>query len=123
MLLVTGGWDGSGLTSVEVFSPSGVPIPCTVPPLPASRHGHTQDGLVACGGYRYANRRNCVSLTGRGWQESHQLQQRREDHSSWRSSAGLLLMGGYSNSSTSTELLSANNLSTTSSFKLTYSIW
>ena len=111
------------MTSVEVLSSSGVLLPCSVPPLPDERYEHTQDGLVACGGNSDATITTCVTLTGGGWQQSHQLRQRREDHSSWRSPAGLLLMGGYSNSSTSTEILSANNLSTTSSFKLTYSIW
>ena len=106
---------------------SGVRLPCTVPPLPASRHVHTQDGLVACGGggpdddydydYDAATRTSCVTLTSGGWQESHQLQYYgRRGHSSWSSPAGLLLMGG---GYTSTEILSATDSSTTSSF-LTY---
>ena len=60
VLLITGGIGrnkqgdkSTELTSVEVLTPYGVPLPCycTVPPLPASRYDHTQDGLVACGGY------------------------------------------------------------------------
>ena len=106
---------------MEVVSSSGVRLPCTVPPLPASRHYHTQDGEVACGGYSTATRTSCVSLTGSGWQESHQLQKMREDHSSWRSPAGLLLMGGADfGTQTSTEILSATDSSTTSSFTLEY---
>ena len=104
---------------MEVLTPSGVPLPCTVPPLPAPRKALTQDGLVACGGWNTASRTSCVSLTGSGWQESHQLQERRDDHSSWRSPAGLLLMGGWG-SSTSTEILSATDSSSTSSFTLAY---
>ena len=103
------------MTSVEVLSPSGVPLPCSVPPLPDERYEHTQDGLVACGGNNAATFTTCVTLTGGGWPESHQLRQRREDHSSWRSPAGLLLMGG-----TSTEIPSATDSSTTSSFTLAY---
>ena len=57
-IIVTGGYSVG--TSVEVVSPFGVPLPCTVPPLPAARVAHTQDGMVACGGYGDAN---CVSLT------------------------------------------------------------
>ena len=76
VLLITGGRDNpnTALTSVEVLSPYGVPLPCycTVPPLPASRYGHTQDGLVACGGYgSTAVLTTCVTMTGSGWQESH----------------------------------------------------
>ena len=116
MVLIT---DGTDLSSVEVLHPSGVPFPCTLPPLPASRKYLTQDGLVACGGMGTATSTSCVSLTGGGWQESHQLQQERYDHSSWRSPAGLLLMGGF-DSPTSTELLSVTDSSTSSNFTLEY---
>ena len=109
---------------MEVFSPSGVPLPCSVPPLPASRHWHTQDGEVACGGYETAPQYHdtgttCVTLTAEGWKQSHQLQEKRDDHSSWRSPAGLLLMGG-GYPLTSTEILSATDSSTTSNFTLAY---
>ena len=120
MLLITGGeGDGSSLTSVEVVSSSGVPLPCTVPPLPASRYDHTQDGLVACGGYgSTAVLTSCVTLTGSGWQESHQLQEERALHVSWRSPAGLLLMGGHSN--LTSELLTNTGSSSSPSFDLEY---
>ena len=49
VLLITGGIGrnkqgdkSTELTSVEVLTPSGVPLLCTVPPLPASRYDHTQ---------------------------------------------------------------------------------
>ena len=125
MILITGGWDSyTDLTSVEVFSPSGARLPCSVAPLPASRQDHTQDGAVACGGWdgNTATYTSCVTLTGEGWQESHQLQEKRDDHSSWRSPAGLLLMGG-AYSYTSTEILSATDSSSTSSFTLEYDTW
>ena len=119
MVLITGGvGDGrTGLSSVEVFSPSGVPLPCTVPPLPAFRGSHTQDGAVACGGVGGIT--SCVTLTGSGWQESHQLQADRGRHASWRSPAGLLLMGGW-DSPTSTEILSVTDSTSTPSFTLAY---
>ena len=125
VIIVSGGYGSydeyTKLTSVEVLSPSGAPLSCTVPLLPTLRHRHTQDGEVACGGgdYGAATRRSCVTLTGEGWQESHQLQQGRGVHSSWRSPAGLLLMGGYYSGNT-TEILSATYSSTTSSFTLAY---
>ena len=103
---------------MEVLTPSGAPLPCTVPTLPHRDH-HTQDGLVACGGDTTATLTSCITLTGSGWQESHQLRERRWLHSSWRSPAGLLLMGG-DYSGTSTEILSATDSSTTSSFTLAY---
>ena len=116
VILITGGF---GLSAVEVLSPSGVPHSCSVPPLPAWRGDHTQDGLVACGGDNTAFRTSCATLTGEGWQESHQLQERRDDHSSWRSPAGLLLMGGW-DSPTSTEILSVTDSTSTPSFTLAY---
>ena len=118
MILITGGWDSyTDLTSVEVFSPSGVRLPCSVPPLPASRQDHTHDGAVACGGWdgNTATYTSCVTLTAEGWQESHQLQEKRVDHSSWRSPDGLLLMGGKDSPNT-TEILTDN--STSLSFQL-----
>ena len=120
VVLITRGRDKSTeLTSVEVVSPSGVPLPCPVPPLPASRYDHTQDGLVACGGYgSTAVLTSCVTLTGSGWQESHQLQEARAQHVSWRSPAGLLLMGGHSN--LTTELLTNTGSSSSPSFDLEY---
>ena len=93
VIIVSGGYGSydeyTKLTSVEVLSPSGAPLSCTVPLLPTLRHRHTQDGVVACGGgdYGAATRRSCVTLTGQGWQKSHQLQERRWLHSSWSSPA------------------------------------
>ena len=102
---------------MEVVSPSGVPLPCTVPPLPDPRDSHTQDGEVACGGFYTLS--TCVSLTASGWATSHNLVDRRYDHMSWRSPAGLLLMGGQYSRRT-TELLSDTNSSSSPSFDLEY---
>ena len=131
-MIITGGeatgtdeWED--LTSVEVVSPSGVPLPCTVPPLPTSRHYHTQDGEVACGGdtnyVNTATRTSCVSLTASGWITSHYLlphgNMGRSGHVSWSSPAGLLLMGGWLSRRT-TELLSETSSSSSPSFDLEY---
>ena len=126
MLLITGGSTRnsagtSGLSSVEVVSPSGSLLPCSVPHLPASRWYHTQDGEVACGGsYLHTDTyTNCVSLTASGWTKSHELVGEREGHVSWLSPDGLLLMGGLSNI-LKTELLSDNSSSSSPSFRLEY---
>merc|ERR1711923_591698 len=95
--------------------------PCSVPPLPAYRDDHTQNGVVACGGGHSwtATATSCVSLTVSGWTTSHQLQETRHQHVSWRSPAGLLLMGGLQSSRT-TELLSDTSNSSSQSFYLEY---
>ena len=120
MLLITGGI-GTG-TSVEVVSPSGVPLPCSVPPLPDPRNGHTQDGEVACGGGGlWYTLSSCVSLTAFGWIESHHLTWERWGHVSWSSPAGLILMGGDQEISdwtdwTGTELLTNDSSSSSPDF-------
>ena len=127
MLLITGGEGDGGtyLASVEVLTPSGVPHTCSVPPLPAGRMYHTQDGEVACGGFgSTAAGTSCISLTGSGWSTSHQLQQQhfnnnRYGHVSWLSPDGLLLMGGEYSRRT-TELLSETSSSSSPSFDLEY---
>ena len=121
MFLITGGRgvDYAGY-AVEVFSASGARLPCSVPPFPLQRYQHTQDGEVACGGYGSdATPTSCVSLTTSGWITSHQLQEGRFNHVSWRSPAGLLLMGGYPSLQT-TELLSNTSSSSSPSFGLEY---
>ena len=118
VILITGGSDEyTELTSVEVLSPSGVPLPCTVPPRPATRSGHTQNGEVYCGGDRWFSD-FCMSLTASGWTTSHQLREERFDHVGWSSPAGILLMGGEFSSRT-TELLTDTG-SSLPSFDLEY---
>ena len=143
MIIVTGG-EGEGynyLTSVEVLSPTGVRLPCSVPLLPSaqspfSRYHHTQDGAVACGGYYYEDATNCRTLTASGWTKSHDLIYQRRRHVSWNSPDGLLLMGGdYSyrttellaNTSTSRRMSNRDHTespyqTSTSSFDLDYDI-
>ena len=123
-IMVTGGYYGSDLASVEVFSGAGTPISCTIPPLPAARYGHTQDGLLSCGGWGTDTRRNCVKISALagGWVVSHNLLQDRSGHSSWQSPAGLVLIGGghTASSLTTTELLSSSDSSSSSNFTLQY---
>ena len=121
VILVTGGWKWTGLSSVEVLSPAGTPLTCSLPPLPSTdRYRHTQDGLVACGGAGGGARTSCATLTAAGWAESQLLGQERQYHTSWRSPAGLLLLGGEQ-SPTTTELLSSTDSTTSTSITLEYS--
>ena len=110
------------LTSVEVLSAEGVPITCSVPPLPAPRAKHTQDGLESCGGQTTKTSCVALNLTAGDWALSRQLQQPRHQHSSWRSlMGGVLLIGGAAGSaSTTTEILSPTDSSTSASFNLAY---
>ena len=139
MIIVTGG-EGDGYynyqTSVEVLSPTGVRLPCSVPPLPDSRHHHTQDGEVACGGQDYEDATSCSTLTASGWTKSHDLLYERRKHASWNSPDGLLLMGGeyglrttelLANTSTSRRMSNRDHTespyqTSTSSFDLDYDI-
>ena len=80
VLLVTGhrtGEDPIDFSSVEVLSAEGVPLDCSLPPLPEPRVKHTQDGLESCGGQTTQTSCVALNLTAGGWVESHQLQQPR----------------------------------------------
>ena len=120
--MVTGGWYGTGLASVEVLSGAGTPISCTIPPLPTARRHHTHDGLLSCGGADTTDTlRTCAKLSALagGWVVSHNLRESRFDHSSWQSPAGLVIIGGEY-SGTTTELLSSSDSSSSSNFTLQY---
>ena len=95
---------------------------CNVPPLPAPRVYHTQDGLESCGGNTAKTSCVALNLSDGVWEESRQLQQPRHQHSSWRSlMGGVLLMGGAAGSArTTTEMLSPTDSSTSASFNLAY---
>ena len=120
-MIITGGDAGGG--SVEILSSDGKPLPCDMPPLPAPRFGHTQDGRVSCGGESSISgtETNCLSLSVNdgGWVESHLLMEKRVNHTSWMSPAGLLLIGGAF-SERSTELLSSTGATTYINFTLNY---
>ena len=55
--------------------------------------------LEICGG-GYYTRTTCISFTSGQWVTSHALTGRRDDHTSWSTEAGIILMGGYSGMST-----------------------
>ena len=116
---------------------------CTLPPFPTTStgtiQGHSQSGLVACGGT--GNPGGCYTFTNGQWVASHSLSEQRTYHVSWQtervssissgggsSEGGILLFGGWDGVSStggllrSTEFVSASSSSTTQLFTLDYDI-
>ena len=106
-ILITG--SVGAYTSTEVFIPD-TGKTCSLPDLPKSRYGHTLDTLgntpVICGGGDTGT--SCLQFTptsaGGVWTNYATIMESRYVHSSWVSSAGLVLMGG-SLRSTTTEIV------------------
>ena len=118
-ILVSGGYNGDRLASVEALHPNGSHI-CNLPDLPTGRAGHTLDGLTSCGGYdgrRYID--TCVTLSSGQWTQSHQMIHARPGHTSWSTDNQVYLIGGIGSSETS-EILTPGSDTTTKGFKLEY---
>ena len=117
-LIITGGErDVSGelLKTVEILRANGS-YWCSLPNLTYEAVGHSQSGLVTCGGgFVSDSRRSCSTFSSGQWETSHQLQHNRVGHSSWMSDHGLVLIGGYdfddSDTGTTTEILNDNGQS------------
>ena len=108
-------------SSVDLIHTNGTHL-CSLPDLPAQRWGHTQNGLVICGGTDCCvdTRKSCVTFSSGTWQETHTLRKERRHHTSWTSPQGVVMIGGYeSGMQTTTELLNDNGGSTYS-FSLDY---
>ena len=96
---------------------------CHIPDLPQPRWAHTQDGILVCGGYGFGQvgedvMSSCLSLGGQGgWRRSHQLLSRRHEHTSWRTEAGVMLLGGEASYTTS-EVVSEESQEVRPSFDL-----
>ena len=129
MLIVTGGkqqFDTEDpIANVEILGTDGTNI-CSLPPLPAARRGHSQTGIVTCGGRGAEVGNSCVSfLENDGeWQKTHTLSQDRSMHSSWGSPKGVLLIGGWASGKgiySSTELLNDEG-GTSSKFDLNHPV-
>ena len=91
-VLITGGY---GLNTTELFLPSSG-TSCTLPPLPDTRHEHTLDYPILCGGQYTGD--TCVQWspdTGT-WEELLTLDVSRSGHVSWTPDNGIgtFLMGG-----------------------------
>ena len=115
VILVTGGNPGSNYKSAELLKEDGSQL-CKLPNLPDDRRDHSQSGLTSCGGAD--TQTSCVTLVSGQWTTSHTLQHSRYGHSTWMSSQGLVLIGGWPSSRT-TELLN-NNGGSSPSFELKY---
>ena len=138
-------WEGVEQTAVEESTASHtVPLGnlmCTLSAaLPSQRYDHTMDGNIICGGHYdfwessssssepipRVPSTTCDMLTSDGVYKtpSHTLREKRAQHSSWMSPAGLVLIGGYYNPRTTEMLLptdSSNDLTlTTQAFNLEY---
>ena len=117
---MTGGWNGGGLRSVEVYHP-GTNTSCTLPSLPKGISSHSQDGLVLCGGYPDTGT-SCHTLNTdtAQWTKTHSLSERRDSHASWRREDGSILIIGGDYSKTTTELVSESSGVSTPGFTLKY---
>ena len=89
-IIITGG-DGQFRDSVELLFPNGTFL-CSLPSIGVPKTGHTQSGLVNCGGWSTAG--TCFTFSGGQWNTSHSLLYPRRDHSSWSSTQhGPILIG------------------------------
>ena len=105
--MIAGG-DGTGTTkSAELFIPS-TGQSCSLPGLPDKRSYHTMDTVdgipTLCGGccspgvFSTVTEKSCLQfspLSSSGtWKKSLSLMRTRQNHASWTSCAGLVLIGG-----------------------------
>merc|ERR1719342_1888528 len=117
-ILVTGG--SGATTSAEVLFTNGSSI-CELPAMSQSKSVHTQSGLTACGGCCSDTKgRSCIKFEDGSWTTlTDNLMERREDHSSWITPDGDILLIGGEYSLTTTEIVYQNGTSIRS-FDLKY---
>ena len=99
VVLITGGYDGGGLNTAELFLPSNG-TSCTLPSLPQTRDQHTVDNHILCGGYGEGPfaLESCLQWspdTGT-WEELLTMNVSRAYHVSWTPASGIgtYLMSG-----------------------------
>ena len=113
--------DGRGDVSTEVILEDG--STCTMPDLPSpGRRFHSATGLTLCGGTVNGDTwKTCSTFTVGQWETSHQLGVQRDNHVSWDSPVGIIIMGGTDiEARQTTETLSPNSSTTTPAFPLAY---
>ena len=121
-VLISGGWNGGGLKSVEMYNPA-TNTTCSLPQLPEARYQLSQDGGLACGGKGGNNTlTTCVKWGSESgtWTQSHTLRQSRFTHVSWATEDGVYLMGGKDSSSRRTTELVKEDGSVEDGFSLKY---
>lgn len=101
-ILITGGigqYEGPILSSAELYIPD-LDRSCSLPDLPVTRDGHTQNSFLTCGGNGTEIETTCeVLIPGDTWRrEPYKLTQKRSWHTSWTLNNGtvILLGGGFS---------------------------
>ena len=99
VVLITGGYELGNIES-EIYDPL-TKTSCMLPNITYNRAGHTQDGLLLCGGGDGLSADDKTTLTCLTWSQgtwnvSHHLIFRRMNQVSWTpaSGAGTYLMGG-----------------------------
>ena len=97
-MLISGGKEsssvgvGSAGKSVELLSSNGSRL-CSLPDLPGERWGHSQTGIVTCGGGVGSEETSCVTFDAGSWKKTHTLGQGEwPDHTAWASPQGVMLM-------------------------------
>ena len=122
-ILISGGYHASALASAEVFIPA-LNRSCSLPYMTTTRYGHSQNNLLACGGY--GSRSTCEVFTpGVGWRpEPYSLEScGRSYHTSWTLNNGsVLLLGGGCWSDENTTVLITPGVGTKPGFSLEFSI-
>ena len=99
---MTGGFGTE--TSAEVLFTNGSSI-CELPTMSQSTLSHTQSGLTACGGC-CSDTRSCIKFEAGSWTTlTDNLEEGREDHSSWVNPDGDILLIGGNGFSTTTEIV------------------
>ena len=122
-LMLTGSGGGPAdsprkLKSVEIIHLNGTHR-CSLPDFPNATWGHSQNSLTVCGNSDRMYRSNCFKLQDGAWTISHTLLKPRVYHSSWQSTAGIVLMGGVGyRSENNTETLSQINAESQLTFTL-----
>ena len=122
-ILITGGYNGSSyyLTTAELYYKNGTKL-CLLPDLPSGRSGHSQYGVITCGGYVSTEAYNCVTLRKGEWVPSHHLRHKRAYHVTWTRDNEIILIGG-DYSQTTSEILRTDSSVTSSGFSLKYKTW
>ena len=97
-ILITGGTNKNGsLSSVELFIPETNQI-CSLPPMTHSRHLHSQNQFLACGGGGKTSGSSCEEFNpklGEWSLRTSPLIRSRRGHSSWSLTNGsVILLGG-----------------------------
>ena len=93
VILITGGGPPDKVgKSVELLHPNGTHM-CELEALPDRRVGHTQSGLIACGGEGLASF-SCVIFANGAWQRHSSLKQSFAYHTVWYNGTATLLIGG-----------------------------